>query len=109
MVAVDSPPAELPPGQVVRISFWAKVGYVEGSADGFVAFDTAGGEPLGVRIRATAYDEVRRVNLWQKFHLYRRVPADGRIGVSFVLTGLGEALVDDVRIEPLVGGVAVGP
>ncbi|MFO0851561.1 MAG: hypothetical protein U0871_23825 [Gemmataceae bacterium] len=109
VVAVDSPAAELPPGQVVRISFWARVGYVEGSADGFVAFDTAGGEPLGVRIRATAFDEVRRVNLWQKFHLYRRVPADGRIGVSFVLTGLGEALVDDVRIEPLVGGVAVGP
>jgi hypothetical protein len=109
VVAVDSPLAEFPPGQVLRISFWARVPTVVGSADRFIAFDTAGGEPLGVRIRSTTWNPVRRVHLWQQFHLYRRAPADGKIGVSFVLTGIGEALIDDVRIEPIIGGVAVGP
>lgn len=100
-LAVDSEPAELAPGQLVRISFWAKVpGPIFGSADGVIVYDSAGGEPLGVRIGATAG--------WREFHLYRRVPANGKVSVTFALTGIGTAFFDDLRIEPLVGSVAPG-
>jgi hypothetical protein len=37
---------------------------------------------------------------WRKFHLYRRVPASGRISVTVALTGIGVAYFDDIRIEP---------
>jgi hypothetical protein len=79
----------------VRISFWAKVPrFLNGSADGFVVFDSAGGEPLGIRLRET--------QTWRKFNMYRRVPASGKISMTFALTGIGIALVDDVKIEPLL-------
>jgi hypothetical protein len=99
-VAVDSPAAEFAPGTWVRVSFWAKApGGVYSSADGVVVYDTAGGEPLSVRLTYQAE--------WKQFHLYRQVPASGKIGVTFALTGLGEAFFDDVRIEPMIPGGAV--
>jgi hypothetical protein len=107
VLAVDSPPADFAPGSLVRVSFWAKVPYPIGtSADNFVVFDTAGGEPLGVRIGVTT--------TWKEFHLYRRVPAHGKVAMTFALTGFGTAFVDDVRIEPMVpfsqpGGVEYRP
>ena len=64
-----------------------------------MAFDTAGGEPLGVRVIHTGG--------WKQYHLYRRVPANGKVAVTFALTGIGRALVDDVKIEPLVPYTAV--
>ena len=102
VLAVDSPACEFAPGQLVRISFWTKVPGTVGSADGLVVFDSAGGEPLGVRLRNT-YDETRRAVAWKQVRLYRRVPADGKLSLSFVLTGLGSAYIDDVAVEPLVG------
>jgi hypothetical protein len=97
-LAVDTATADLPPGQLVRVSFWARVlGGVQASGDGAVVYDSAGGEPLGVRLYETA-------GVWKKFHLYRRVPANGKMAVTFALTGLGTVQFDDVRIEPLVTG-----
>ncbi len=103
VLAVDSPPAEFAPGSIVRISFWVRIfTQIEASPDGVVVFDSAGGEPLGVRIGVTAG--------WREFHLYRRVPASGKIALTFALTGLGEAFFDDVRIEPMVPyAAAVAP
>ena len=96
-LAVDSEVAELAPGQLARISFWVKVpAPIAGSADGLVVYDSAAGEPLGVRIGWTPG--------WQEFHLYRKLPASGRVAVTFALTGVGTAFVDDVRVEPLVPG-----
>ncbi len=102
VLAVDSPEVELPPGQLVRVSFWVKVPGVAASADGLVVFDSAGGEPLGVRLRDT-YDPARKAVTWRHVRLYRRVPASGKLSLSFVLTGLGTAYIDDVCVEPLVG------
>jgi hypothetical protein len=93
-LAVDSPRVDLAPGTWVRISFWAKVPGTEATADGAVVYDTVGGEPLAVRLTVTKQ--------WMKYHLYRQVPASGKIGVTFALTGLGKAYFDDVRIEPLM-------
>jgi len=95
VLAVDSPPAEFAPGSLVRISFWAKLPYyVTAGADGMIAFDSAGGEPLGVRLRHAPN--------WQQYHLYRRVPASGKISLRFALTGFGVAYIDDIRMEPLL-------
>lgn len=115
-LAVDSPAVRLPPGTLVRISAWVKiVERVEGTVDGVLIYDNpgydpqfanrphAGGEPLAVRVLRT--DEYAGMKgSWRQYHLYRRVSASGQVGVTLALTGVGEALFDDVRIEPLVAG-----
>ncbi len=94
-LAVDSPAADLPPGSLARVSFWVKIpSPIQASADGVVVYDSAGGEPLSVRLTSTAG--------WQKFHLYRRVPESGKLAITFALTGIGTAYFDDVKIEPMV-------
>jgi hypothetical protein len=101
-LAVDSPPVKLPPGTLVRVSAWIKIaGNIEGSADGLLFYDDAGGEPLAVRLTHTGENGGP---VWKKYHLYRRVPASGQIGVTMALTGRGVVYFDDVRIEPLVPG-----
>ena len=93
-LAVDSPTVDLPPGSLVRVSFWAKVpAGIQASADGAVVYDSAGGEPLSVRLDYT--------DGWRKFALYRTVPSSGKLAVTFALTGIGTAYFDDVRVEPL--------
>lgn len=94
-VAVDSPTVDLPPGTWVRVSFWVK-GAVGVSADGLLAFDSAGGEPLGMRV---SYSPT-----WKRCTMYRRVPESGKLSITFAVTGLGAAFIDDVNIEPLVSG-----
>ena len=101
VLAVDTPSAELAPGGLVRISFWLKVTPLLATADGLVAFDSAGGEALGVRTR---YQPT-----WKQYHLYRRVPPSGKISLTFALTGIGTAYVDDVRVEPLIPGAPALP
>ncbi|MFO0796383.1 MAG: hypothetical protein U0804_02840 [Gemmataceae bacterium] len=97
-LAVDSPPVRLPPGTLVRVSGWVKVaGGVGGTADGALLYDDAGGEPLGARVLSTN-------NKWQRFQLYRTVPASGQIGLTAALTGVGVAYYDDLRVEPILAG-----
>ena len=82
-------------GTLVRVSFWVKVPVpVQAAADGLVVFDSAGGEPLGVRVRYQPN--------WKQYNLYRRVPADGKVSMTFALTGFGTAYIDDVKIEPML-------
>jgi hypothetical protein len=95
-LAVESPPVRLPPGTLVRVSGWVKIPEpIKLTADGLLFYDSAGGEPLGVRLLETG-------QRWRQFHLYRRVPAGGQISLTVALTGVGAAFVDDLRIEPLV-------
>jgi hypothetical protein len=101
-LAADSPAVAFPTGTWVRISFWAKVAGVAASADGALVYDSAGGEPLAARIYSTTQVvSGNPVLVWKEYHLYRQVPASGRIGVTFALTGLGDVYIDDVRIEPM--------
>lgn len=95
-LTVESQPVKLPPGTLVRVSGWVKiVGGIKQTADGALFYDDAGGEPLGVRLLSTN-------GRWQRYHLYRRVPASGQISLTVALTGIGVAYFDDLRIEPLV-------
>jgi hypothetical protein len=94
-LAANSPVVKLPPGSLVRISFWVYIGEpVTASPDGVLVYDSGGGEPLALRLSGPTP--------WRKYTLYRRVPASGAINVTLALTGLGSAYFDDVRIEPLI-------
>jgi hypothetical protein len=94
-LAIHSPAVKLHPGSLVQISGWVKIpSAIAASADGVMLYDSAGGEPLAVRLTG----EQKK---WKKFTLYRRVPASGTVSVTLALTGIGTAYFDDVRIEPL--------
>ncbi|HEX4590568.1 MAG TPA: hypothetical protein VH120_11595, partial [Gemmataceae bacterium] len=94
-LAVSSPPVALAPGSLVRVSGWYNVPKpIEASADGALIFDTAGGEPLGVRL-------IEGTKGWKRFTLFRRVPASGVMQLTTALTGIGTVYFDDLTIEPL--------
>jgi hypothetical protein len=94
-LAVESPAVTLPPGTLVRISGAFYIPQpLTGSPDGLLFYDDAGGEPLALRLHFQPH--------WKRFHLYRRVPPDGRLGLTVALTALGVAYCDDLRIEPLL-------
>ena len=98
VLSLSSPLVKLPPGTLVRVSAWVRIPKaITASADGALFYDTAGGEPLAIRMTEPTP--------WKKLTLYRRVPASGQIGVTLALTGLGAAYFDDVRIEPLTSTV----
>jgi hypothetical protein len=99
-LAIHSPAVRLPPGTPVRITGWVRVPEpVRASADGALLYDSAGGEPLALRLHGP-------ITKWREFTWYRRVPASGSINVTLALTGLGKVYFDDVRIEPLDPGRA---
>ncbi|HJT79523.1 MAG TPA: hypothetical protein VJ739_20165, partial [Gemmataceae bacterium] len=99
-LGIHSPAVRLQPGTLVRISGWVRLpSAVSASADGALLYDSAGGEPLAVRLTGA-------IKKWKQFTWYRRVPASGTINVTLALTGLGKAYFDDVRIEPLRPGAA---
>jgi hypothetical protein len=95
-LAINTPAVHLPPGTLAQISGWIRIpAAITATADGALFYDSAGGEPLGVRLIGPTG--------WRKFTLYRQVPADGLLSVTLGLTGLGTVYFDDIRIEPEVG------
>jgi hypothetical protein len=96
-LAINSPAVKLQPGTLVRVSGWVRIPKpIAASADGVLMYDSAGGEPLAVRLTGATP--------WKKFTLYRKVPDSGSINVTLALTGIGVAFFDDIRIEPLTMG-----
>jgi hypothetical protein len=99
-LAINSPAVRLTPGSLVRISGWVAVPEpIQASVDGALLFDSAGGEPLAVRLTAPTG--------WKKVTLFRRVPASGTISLTVAMTGIGRVAFDDLRIEPMVSGPPV--
>lgn len=93
-VWVTTQPVHVAAGDIVRMHGWVRVRTrVRGSVDGLMVVDSLGGETLAPRFTSTAG--------WQEFTLYRVAPAAGSVSLSLVLTGLGEAEVDDVSIATL--------
>jgi hypothetical protein len=94
-LAINTPAVRLTPGTLVQISGWVRIpAPIKASPDGALFYDSAGGEPLGVRLTGTTG--------WRKFTLYRRVPDSGLISATLALTGIGTVYFDDIRIEPEV-------
>jgi hypothetical protein len=93
-VWITSSPIPVRQGQLVRIRGWVNVPRrLAASGDGLLIFDSLGGSDLGDRIRLTQG--------WREFTLYRAVPQTGDLTVTFALTGLGEASIDDLAIALL--------
>jgi hypothetical protein len=91
---MTSPPLRVEAGQLLRIQGWVQVPRpIAGSVDGLTVLDSFGGEALAERFT--------RTNGWTSFTLYRVAPQAGEFTVTFALSGLGEAWLDDVTIEPL--------
>jgi hypothetical protein len=94
-LAVHTPAVRLQPGTLVRVTGWVRLpGGIGASTDGALVYDSAGGEPLAIRLTGGQPK-------WKQFTLYRKVPATGTINVTMALTGIGTAYFDDVKIEPL--------
>jgi hypothetical protein len=93
-VLFTSPPIPVEAGQIVCVSGWAKVAApIRGSTDGLLIVDSFGGEALA--------DRIDKTDGWRQFALYRAAPQSGNFGVTFALSGLGEACLDDVYIQVL--------
>jgi hypothetical protein len=94
LARITSPPIHLETGQLLEIAGWVRVQKpIVGNIDGLTITDTLGGLDLAIHVRETAD--------WQPFRLIRAasVPADE--SVSFLLTGLGNASIDDVTVRLL--------
>jgi hypothetical protein len=89
---IKSPKVPVRAGQLVRIHGWVKIPQViQGNMDGLMITDSLGGDAMAERIPIT--------NGWQEFTLYRGVAADGNLAVTFSLTGVGVAFLDEVTIR----------
>ena len=90
-VTVVSPGISVHAGQYVRITGWAKIPTpIIGSIDGALIYDSLLGKSGAVRLKA--------VQDWQRFELLRPVPETQEMTMTLSLQGLGELLVDDLRI-----------
>ena len=89
---ITSSPVPVRQGQLVRIHGWVQVPRpLAGCREGLLIFDSCTGPALGERVFAT--------HGWREFTLYRAVPENGELTITFALTGLGEAWLDDVSVS----------
>jgi hypothetical protein len=94
IVWITSGPVPVREQQIARITGWCYVPQpIVGSQDGLLIFDSIGGPDLADRVRLTRG--------WRQFTLYRAVPESGELVVTFALTGLGEAWIDDLEVNLL--------
>ena len=91
-VWITSPALPVEAGQLVRIHGWAYVpAAITGSVDGLMIIDSLTGEDMAERIDKSGN--------WREFTLYRAVQQSGAMTVTFLLSGLGEARLDDVTVQ----------
>ena len=99
-VLFTSPPVQVEAGQIVCIYGWVQVPEpITGSTDGLLIVDSLAGEALADRIGQT--------DGWRQFALYRVAPQSGAMCVTFALSGMGEARLDDVAIQVVEAPPAV--
>ena len=104
-VWVTTPAVRAPAGRLLEIQarVWVPRA-IKGSVDGLLVFDSIGGPALAERVGMTP--------AWRRLVLYRIVPADAAeepLTVTFALTGMGEARIDDVSIRVLDRGTGGTP
>ncbi len=93
-VLLTSPTVNVEAGALVCIHGWVRIpAPIKASTDGLLIVDSLGGEDLADRIGQT--------DGWRQFVLYRAAPRSGPMYVTFSLSGLGEAWLDDVAIQVL--------
>jgi hypothetical protein len=89
---VTTPAVAARRGEIVVMRGWIRVPIaVTGSVDGLMILDSIGGEALAERALRTPG--------WREIVLYRVAAKDGPVWITFALTGLGDAWIDDVTIQ----------
>ncbi|MGA2066123.1 MAG: hypothetical protein ABSG86_14205 [Thermoguttaceae bacterium] len=89
---ITTPAVPVQAGQIVWIHGWVYVpAPITGSVDGLMVIDSLGGEDLAERIDKT--------DGWGEFRLLRAVDRSGPLTVTFALSGLGEARLDDIAVQ----------
>lgn len=79
-------------GELICVNGWVRIPKpLDSCVDGFMVFDSLGGEALALRFTETK-------GAWKEFAFYRYAPADGNYSVFFSLHGFGEVHLDDVQI-----------
>ncbi|MFM8827343.1 MAG: hypothetical protein ACKOFT_09725 [Actinomycetota bacterium] len=103
-VWITTPPITAPAGTLVEISARVFVpAPIRGSVDSLFVFDSFGGPALGERVGPTRD--------WAHLVLYRVAPAtadETPLTITFALTGLGEAAIDEVSVRVLERAVPGG-
>ena len=98
---VTSAPVHVQAGEVVCIRGRVKINSpITGSVDGLMIVDSLGGEALAQRLGQTGG--------WQEFVLFRAARESGSLTVTFALTGLGEAWIDDFSVQGVQRAGTVG-
>ena len=93
-LTIQTPGVKVNAGEFVRIHGWVNVpNAFIGSQDGLRITDTLGGPAMAERVPIT--------NGWQEFTLYRGVEKTGQLSVSFEMTGIGVANIDEVTIRTI--------
>jgi len=99
-VWITTPPLTPPVGKLLEISAQVMVPEpITGSVDGLLVFDSLGGPALAERVGQTRD--------WRRLVLHRVVPPESAgepLVVTFALSGLGEARIDDVSVRILERG-----
>jgi hypothetical protein len=90
-ITIRSAPVPIRQGELIRIAGWIRVPRrIRKNDDGIMIFDSVGGPQLALKIQ--------RTDGWQEFSIYRAATRDGTVSVTFALTGLGEAWLDNVVV-----------
>ena len=93
-VWVTTPPISVQAHELIAIHGFVRVPTpISGSIDGLLILDSIGGQSLAERVGQTKG--------WRDFTMYRVAPRDGPFTVTFALTGLGDAWIDDLSIAPV--------
>jgi hypothetical protein len=103
-VSIVTAPTPVRRGDVVRIHGWLRVPRpIHGSRDGVIVADSLAGACLALR----AGESID----WREFVLYRAAARDEDVTVTFALSGMGEAWLDDITMTVLqqVGPAAALP
>ena len=95
-VWIRSPNAPIRAGQTFRVSGFVRIDSpLVDSFDGLMIYESVTGKEGAITIG--------RTDGWERFTLFGTAVRDQHLTVDFELTGLGEAMIDDVEI--VVGGV----
>ncbi len=98
-VWITSAPVHMEARSLVAIRGWVRIPEpIQGAADGLMVIDSLTGPALAERILAN--------DQWQEFILYRVCPQSGPVRVTFAMSGMGKAYIDDVTIQTLAAGPA---
>jgi hypothetical protein len=89
---VTSAPLSVDQGDLVQIQGWLRIPQpITGSVDGLMMIDSLSGEALALRTTSEP--------AWRQFTWYRTAARSGSMAVTFALSGLGEAWIDDVTVQ----------